>query len=45
MSQHATIIGWPGQAPIKNHFLLPNAIYHLKLSAGAIAVYGYYFRT
>ncbi len=41
MSQHATIFGWPERDPIKNHFPLPNAIYHLELSAGAIAVYGY----
>lgn len=41
MRQHATMIGWPRRDPIKNYFPLPNAIYHLELSAGAIAVYGY----
>ncbi len=35
------MIGWPRRDPIKNYFPLPNAIYHLELSAGAIAVYGY----
>ena len=29
--------------PIKNYFPLPNCIYQLGLSAGAIAVYGYLF--
>ncbi len=41
MRQHATMIGWPRRDPIKNYFPLPNAIYHLELPAGAIAVYGY----
>lgn len=27
--------------PIKNHFPLPNEIYHLGLNAGEIAIYGY----
>ncbi len=35
------MIGWPRRDPIKNYFPLPNVIYHLELSAGAIAVYGY----
>lgn len=30
--------------PIKNYFPLPNEIYHLGLSTGAIAVYGYLLR-
>lgn len=30
--------------PIKNYFPVPNEIYHLGLSAGAIAVYGYLLR-
>ena len=29
--------------PVKNYFPLPNGIYQLGLSAGAIAVYGYLF--
>ncbi len=41
MRQHATTISWPRRDPIKNYFPLPNVIYHLELSAGAIAVYGY----
>ena len=41
MRQHAAMIGWPRRDPIKNYFPLPNVIYHLELSAGAIAVYGY----
>lgn len=41
MRQHATMVGWPRRDPIKNYFPLPNVIYHLELSAGAIAVYGY----
>ena len=32
---------WPKRDPIKNYFPLPNEIYSLGLSAGAIAVYGY----
>lgn len=32
---------YPRRDPIKNYFPLPNEIYHLDLSAGAIAVYGY----
>lgn len=32
---------YPRRDPIKNYFPLPNEIYHLGLSAGAIAVYGY----
>jgi len=32
---------WLRRDPIKNYFPLPNEIYHLDLSAGAIAVYGY----
>jgi len=35
------MIGWPRRDPIKNYFPLPNVIYYLELSAGAIAVYGY----
>lgn len=31
----------PPREPAKNYFPLPNAIYQLGLSAGAIAVYGY----
>ena len=30
--------------PIKNYFPLPNEIYQLGLSPGAIAVYGYLLR-
>ncbi len=41
MRQHAAMIGWPRRDPIRNYFPLPNAIYHLELSAEAIAVYGY----
>ena len=36
-----TYTPWPKRDPIKNCFLVPNEIYHLKLSYGAIAVYGY----
>ena len=32
---------YPKRDPIKNYFPLPNEIYYLDLSAGAIAVYGY----
>lgn len=32
---------WARRDPIKNYFPLPNEIYHLGLSHGAIAVYGY----
>ena len=32
---------WPKRAPIKNYFPLPNEIFSLGLSAGAIAVYGF----
>ena len=32
---------WAKRDPIKNYFPLPNEIYSLGLSAGAIAVYGY----
>lgn len=32
---------YPKRDPIKNYFPVPNEIYHLGLSAGAIAVYGY----
>lgn len=32
---------WPKRDPNKNYFRVPNEIYHLGLSAGAIAVYGY----
>ena len=32
---------WAKRDPIKNYFPLPNEIYHLGLSHGAIAVYGY----
>ena len=35
---------WTKRDPIKNYFPLPNDIYHLGLSAGAIAVYGYLLR-
>ena len=31
---------WTRRDPIKNYFPLPNEIYSLGLSAGAIAVYG-----
>ena len=32
---------WPKRNPIKNYFPLPNEIFSLGLSAGAIAVYGF----
>ena len=32
---------WAKRDPIKNYFPLPNEVYHLGLSHGAIAVYGY----
>lgn len=32
---------WPKRDPIKNYFPVPNELYHLSLSYGAIAVYGY----
>jgi len=32
---------WSRRNPVKNYFPLPNEIYHLDLSAGTIAVYGY----
>lgn len=32
---------YPKRDPIKNYFPLPNEIYYLDLSAGAIAIYGY----
>ena len=32
---------WPKRDPIKNYFPLPNEIFSLGLSAGAIAVYGF----
>lgn len=32
---------WPKRDPIKNYFPLPNEIYSLGLSHGAITVYGY----
>ena len=35
---------WTGRDPIKNYFPLPNEIYSLGLSAGAIAVYGFLMR-
>ena len=35
---------WTRQDPIKNYFPLPNEIYSLGLSAGAIAVYGFLIR-
>ena len=35
---------WLKRDPIRNYFPLPNEIYHLGLSAGAIAVYGYLLR-
>ena len=35
---------WPKRDPIKNYFPLPNGIYDLKLSHGAIAVYSYLLR-
>ena len=35
---------WTKRDPIKNYFPLPNVIYDLKLSHGAIAVYSYLLR-
>ena len=35
---------WTRRDPIKNYFPLPNEIYALGLSAGAIAVYGFLMR-
>ena len=35
---------WTRRDPIKNYFPLPNVIYSLGLSAGAIAVYGFLMR-
>ena len=35
---------WAKRDPIKNYFPLPNEIYQLGLSPGAIAVYGYLLR-
>ena len=35
---------WVKRDPIKNYFPLPNEIYQLGLSPGAIAVYGYLLR-
>ena len=35
---------WTRRDPIKNYFPLPNEIYSLGLSAGAIAVYGFLMR-
>lgn len=35
---------WTKRDPIKNYFTLPNEIYSLGLSHGAIAVYGYLLR-
>jgi len=32
---------WPKRDPIKNYFPLPNEMYHLGLSSGEIAIYGY----
>jgi len=32
---------WPKRDPIKNYFPLPNELYHLGLSSGEIAIYGY----
>ena len=32
---------WPKRDPIKNYFSLPNEIYDLKLSRGAIAIYSH----
>ena len=37
-------LSWPKRDPIKNYFPLPNEIYSLGLSAGAIAVYGFLMR-
>jgi len=39
--KHYAPLGRLQRDPIKNYFPLPNVIYHLDLSAGAIAVYGY----
>ncbi len=39
--KHLAPLGWLRRDSIKNHFPLPNVIYHLELSAGAIAVCGY----
>ena len=35
---------WTKRDPVKNYFPLPNEIYQLGLSQGAIAVYGYLLR-
>ena len=35
---------WTKRDPVKNYFPLPNEIYQLDLSHGAIAVYGYLLR-
>lgn len=35
---------WPKHNRIKNYFPLPNEIYSLGLSPGAIAVYGFLLR-
>lgn len=35
---------YPKSDPIKNYFPVPNELYHLELSYGAIAVYGYLLR-
>ena len=35
---------WTSRDPIKNYFPLPNEIYSLGLSTGAIAVYGFLMR-
>ena len=35
---------WTKRDPVKNYFPLPNEIYQLGLSHGAIAVYGYLLR-
>ena len=35
---------WTKRDPIKNYFPLPNEIYSLGLSPGAIVVYGYLMR-
>ncbi len=32
---------WPKRDPIKNYFPVPNELYHLGLSSGEIAIYGY----
>ena len=36
---------WTKRDPVKNYFPLPNEIYQLGLSHGAIAVYGYLLRS